>query len=360
MKILLLNWRDPQNPKSGGAEIVTLEHVKAWVKAGHSIDWLTTKFLRSKNEETKDGIRIIRRGNVITQFFWVPYHYFVSGKKYDLVIDQIHGLPYMTPLFVRKKKLAFIHEVAGDIWDKMFPFPINKFGRLLEKICFLFYKDIPFMTVSESTKSDLKKLGIKNIYVIRNGFTFMPIQPVDKEDIPVFIFISRLVKMKGVEDVIDAFGVIKRELPDAKLWIVGDGEKSYLHFLQDKARKIASEDIIFFGKVSEEKKYTLLRKAHILLHASIKEGWGLVVIEAASQETPAVVYNVSGLRDSVIHNRTGIVVRINTPEEMGRQAIHLYQDKKRLKELQKNSRALAENLTWDNATSKSLALLNSL
>ncbi len=360
MNILLLNWRDPLNPKSGGAEIVTLEHAKAWVKAGHSLDWFTTAFPKSKKEETRDGIRFIRRGNVITQFFWVMYHYFFNGKKYDLVIDQIHGLPYMIPLFVRKKKLAFIHEVAGDIWNKMFPFPINKFGHLLEKICFSFYKEIPFMTVSQSTKYDLEKFGIRKIYVIHNGLAFVPIKKVSKEDTPVFIFVSRLVKMKGVEDVIDAFNVIKRSLPDAKLWIVGDGEKSYLRLLKNKAEKVSSRDIIFFGKVSEEKKYTLMRKAHILLHASIKEGWGLVVIEAASQETPAVVYNVSGLRDSVRHNKTGIIVSKNTPEELGRQAVYLYQDKEKLREFQKNARKLAMNLKWDKATSQSLALIESL
>jgi glycosyltransferase involved in cell wall biosynthesis len=48
----------------------------------------------------------------------------------------------------------------------------------------------------------------------------------------------------------------------------------------------------------------------------VKEGWGLIVTEAASQGTPAVVYDVDGLRDSVRNGETGLVTRTNTPAEL--------------------------------------------
>jgi len=57
----------------------------------------------------------------------------------------------------------------------------------------------------------------------------------------------------------------------------------------------------------------------VLAVTSVKEGWGLVVTEANSQGTPAVVYNVDGLRDSVRHNHTGIICRKNNPDELARQ-----------------------------------------
>src|SRR5258708_8108017 len=134
MKILILNWRDIKNPESGGAEIVTMEHAKAWIKNGHSVTWLASAFKDSAKEEIINSVRIVRRGNWITVFLLAPFFYFFSKQKYDLVIDEIHGIPFFTPLYVRKPKIAFIHEVASNIWDYMYPFPINKIGKITERL----------------------------------------------------------------------------------------------------------------------------------------------------------------------------------------------------------------------------------
>jgi len=362
MNILILNWRDPKNPKSGGAEIVTLEHARAWIKAGHKVTWFTSKFPNSKIEETLDGISIVRGGNFITVFLLAPFFYLFTKNKFDLVIDEIHGIPFFTPFYVRKPKIAFIHEVAGEIWDYMFPFPFNKIGKLMEPLFFVPYKRIPFMTVSLSTANDLVKIGIKrkNIHVIINGINIKTVK-ANKENAPTFIFVSRVVKMKGVEDVLRSFFYILRELKDANLWIVGDGDKKYIDDLKETIKSYSiSSKVKFFGRVDENKKFELLKKAHILLHASVKEGWGLVVIEAASQATPSVVYNVGGLRDSVKNGKTGIVLSENSCKEMARQAIDLYGNKKKYEEFQKNGLAWAKSLTWEDSTKQSLKLINSL
>lgn len=360
MNILILNWRDTKNPKSGGAEIVTLEHAKAWVKKGHSVTWFTSKFNGSITEEKIDGINIVRRGNFITVFFFAPFFYFFSKTKFDLVIDEIHGLPFFTPLYVKIPKIAFIHEVADEIWDYMYPFPINKIGKLIEPIYFRLYKNTRFWTDADSTIDDLVKKRIKrenciaiNCPASNKALTRLP----NKEKVPTFIFVSRVVRMKGVEDVIRAFFYIQRELKNANLWIVGDGDKTYVEELKEnvKSFKISSK-VKFFGKVSNEKKLELMRKAHLLLHASKKEGWGLVVIEAASQATPSVVYNVSGLRDSVKNGKTGIVLEENSAKEMAKQTLLLIKDKVLYDKLQKNVLEWAKSLTWKKVTAKSLNL----
>ena len=202
MNILILNWRDIKNPKSGGAEIVTLEHAKAWVKKGHKVTWFTSEFNKSSREERFEGITIVRRGNYLSVYLYAPFFYLFSGQKFDLVVDEIHSLPFFTPFFVRKPKLAFIHEVAGEIWDSMYSFPINKIGKMIEPLLLLPYRSIRFMTVSDSTKKSLIKAGIKasKISVINNGIEekSLIVLPV-KAKIPTFIFVSRVVKMKGIE-----------------------------------------------------------------------------------------------------------------------------------------------------------------
>ena len=362
MNILILNWRDPKNPRSGGAEIVTMEHAKAWIKAGHKATWFTSQFPNSKEHEVMDGVDIVRRGTYLSVFFYAFVFYMFSKKKFDLVVDEIHGIPFFTPLYVRKPKIAFIHEVADKIWDYMFPFPINVLGKKLEKLLYFPYRTIKFMTVSESTKADLLKLGIKekNISVIISGINIKPLRFLpQKENEPTFIFVSRVVKMKGIEEVTKAFFYILREFKNARLWIVGDGKKTYVEELKETMRSYSiSPKVKFWGRVSDVKKLELMRKAHLLLHASVKEGWGLVIIEAASQATPAVVYNVAGLRDSVKNGKTGIVLSENSAKNMAREAIGLLNDKERYETFQRNCLAWAKSLTWEKATQQSLKLIN--
>lgn len=364
MNILILNWRDPKNPKSGGAEIVTLEHARAWIKAGHKVTWFTSKFSNSKTEESLDGIRIIRGGNFITVYLLAPIFYLFTKNKFDLVIDEIHGIPFFTPLYVRKPKIAFIHEVAGEIWDHMFLFPINKIGKITEHFYFKLYKNVKFWTDANSTIEDLVKMRIKkkNCTAISCPISHVSLSVLPKKEIvPTFIFVSRIVKMKGIEDVLRSFFYILRELRDAQLWIVGDGDKKYVKELKEMMKTYSIDPKVkFFGRVDENKKFELLKKAHILLHASVKEGWGLVVIEAASQATPSVVYNVAGLRDSVKNGKTGVVLEENSTKEMAREAIALFKDQKRYATFQKNGLAWVKSLTWEDATKQSLKLINSL
>jgi glycosyltransferase involved in cell wall biosynthesis len=357
----MLNWRDPKNPKSGGAEVVTMEYAKRWTLHGHNIVWFTSAFNNASPEEKIEGVKIIRRGNSVTVYIFALFFYLFSGIKFDLVIDQIHGLPFFTPLYSRVPIIAYVHEVAGEIWDYMYPFPINVIGKFFETFYFPIYKKIPFWTNSPSTVEDLEKNGIssKNCTVIICGNSSAVLNNLPKkEDEITYIFVSRVVRMKGIEEILKAFGFIHKENPSALLWIVGNGDKEYVQKLKKMTKDYNIEkNVVFWGNTSDKQKFSLMKRAHVLLHASVKEGWGLVVIEAASQGTPSVVYNVSGLKNSVKDGRTGVVLRANTPQEMARQALLLVRDTKRYMSMQKNGLIWARSLTWENATQKSLDLI---
>ena len=68
--------------------------------------------------------------------------------------------------------------------------------------------------------------------------------------------------------------------------------------------------------MTETRKNEELQRAHFLVHPSVREGWGLNVIEANAVGTPAIVYPVGGLVDSTVHNETGIVTSAETPESV--------------------------------------------
>lgn len=361
MNILIFNWRDPQNPASGGAEIVTLGHAREWVNRGHNVTWFTSRFQGAAIESKLDGVKIIRQGGQFSVFLYAFFWYLCSRDRFDLVVDEIHGIPFFTPLYCRKPKIAFIHEVAGDIWNYMMPLPLNLLGRYIEHLYFLLYRNIVFWTDAPSTIDDLEYMGIARDRCIAIP---CPIQhrslkaPSQKSKHPTFIYVGRLVKMKGIEDVIEAFHVVKRAVPEASLWIVGSGEPSYVHKLKRVInRKGLQEDVLFLGRVSDREKLSRMARAHILIHASVKEGWGLVVLEAASQSTPSIVYNVSGLRDVVKDNVTGIVTKKNTPTELAQQILYLLKHKDLYRSFQQKGLTFVKQFTWNQVSRSSLFLL---
>ena len=371
MNILIFSWRGPDHPLAGGAEVSTHEHAKGWVKAGYKVTLFTSFFKGAKREEVEDGIRVIRKGSEIfgVQLNALIWYLFQRQEKFDLVVDEFHGIPFFTPFFVRVKKLGFIHEVAKEVWKlNPWPKPYNLFpailGTILEPLFFkLFYKKIPFMTVSESTKQDLISWGISSekITVVHNGVVVpKKIHLLEKEKQSTLIFLGALSQDKGIEDALRVFSILTKQNKDWKFWVVGKGERNYLTKLKLQSKKLQiDKQTTFFGFVNEEKKFELLSRAHLLINTSIREGWGLVVIEAAYTKTPTVGYNVPGLRDSVIDGETGILCNPD-PEVVARETMLLINDKKKYKILQENCKIRSKSFQWNSSVQNSLNLLKKL
>ena len=199
MNILILNWRDVSHPKSGGAELVTMEHAKGWVAAGHRVTWLTANYHGAETENTIDGVDFVRRWGSFTIYFYVPIYLLANAKQFDVIVEEIHGFPFFFPLLTGKPILVFIHEIAGKIWDRMFPFPKNEIGKFLEWLYFHLYKHCVFWTDARSTIDELVERGIprKNCVAIPCPVMITPVSRIPKkEKNHTFICVSRLVKMK--------------------------------------------------------------------------------------------------------------------------------------------------------------------
>lgn len=361
MNILLLNWRDTTHPKSGGAEYVTLKHAASWIKAGHVVTWFTSRYAGSPSADTIDGISIIRRGNVITVFFHAFLYYICHRRRFDLIVDEVHGIPFFSRLYARCPVVVFIHEVAGVLWDVMYPPSISWIGKVFERAYLSLYRGSVFWTDAPSTVDELVSLGIPRRQCIAISCPIDRLSvsgSIRKENFPTFLFVGRIVKMKGVEDILSAFSRITTQIPLACLWIVGEGERRYVKMLKNMANSYhIGERVTWWGKVTEEKKIALMKKSHVLLHASVKEGWGLVVLEAASQGTPAVAYPSGGLRDTVMHNKTGLLTKNKDSAELADLAVSLMENKKLYISLQKGASILSSSYTWKEATEQSVSLL---
>jgi glycosyltransferase involved in cell wall biosynthesis len=161
----------------------------------------------------------------------------------------------------------------------------------------------------------LHKHGVRNVTVIPNGIDTLPLAELEVKSLTLplrLIAVSRLEPNKRVEHAIKALQILVQRGIEATLTIVGTGEAE--PNLRHSARELGVEPrVTFTGLVSEQQKNEHLQRAHLLIHTSIREGWGLNVIEANAMGTPAIVYPVGGLVDSTIHKQTGLVTTTEAP-----------------------------------------------
>jgi glycosyltransferase involved in cell wall biosynthesis len=316
MRFLMLNWRDPENPLSGGAERVTQGYLAALAKRGHEVHWFAFDFPGAAPEAVVDGIHIHRAGGKGSAFL-AARKWARTQPKFDLVMDQHHGIPWYAPWWCGTNCVAYIHEVLGPIWDAFYRWPLNVVGKEQERWTHWAYRNVPFWTACESTRDCLHANGVKRVNIIRYGVHTVALPELPEKRLPSgdeplrLAMVSRLAPNKRIDHGIETLrALLERKIP-AKLQVVGTGEE--LDRLQVAAAGIPAGALAFTGPMKEAAKDALLRDSHLLLHTSQREGWGLNVIEANAMGTPAAVYPVAGLRESTLDNRTGLVSADETP-----------------------------------------------
>lgn len=371
MNILIFSWRGLGHPDAGGAESVIHHHAKAWVKAGHKVTLFTSFFKGAKPEEMIDGVVIKRQGGQylsvhVKSFFW----YIFQKQKFDLVIDNFHGLPFFIPLYVRSKKIAFIQEVTKEVWFlNPLTWPLNLtlgvIGYFSEPLIFLLYKKIPFMTASKSTEDDLASLGIakNNITIVPHGVVVREPTFKLKEKKQTITYFGVLSKDKGIEDALKCFSLLdKARHGDFNFWVIGRPETmKYRLKLNELIKKLGlTGKIKMWGFVPEDLKFKLLAKSHVLINPSVREGWGLVVIEGAAMGTPTIGYNVPGLRDSILNNQTGIICQENTAENLCFNVIKLLDDKSRYNQMCLKAIKMSKQFSWEKSVNDSLRLIEKI
>ncbi|MCB0980674.1 MAG: glycosyltransferase family 4 protein [Acidimicrobiaceae bacterium] len=318
MRILMTTWRDGTHPAAGGAEVYTEQVVARWAAAGHEVTLLTAAVDGRPADEVLHGVRRIRQGGKLGVYRAARRWYQKEGRgRFDVIIDQVNTRPF----FVHEWQpdapvVAFYHQTCEEIWHHEMPWPLSTIGqRYLEPRWLARMAGVPSMAVSNSTRDALLRFGVKDITVVPEGLTLPGEVPaVPKEATPTLVHVSRLVTYKQADHVMEAVRLARRELPDLTLWFVGDGP------MERTLRKQAPEGVEFLGYVSAEEKHERMARAHAIVMASTREGWGLVIAEAAALGTRAIAYDRPGLRDAVTA-ADGVLVPA-TPEALANWIVH--------------------------------------
>lgn len=315
LKILIFNWRCPKHPEAGGAEKATYEIARRWVQQGHKVQLISGGFIGGSKYDNIDGISITRLGGKYSVYVKSIFYYYRRLKgKYDVVIDEINTIPFFTPLYVREPHVAFIHQLAANVLFEELPSVQAKFLSFMEPHVLRLYGNVPMIT-SQCTKYDLLRFGIAecNMYVINYGVDHNIYKSgTKKSSYPHVFFLGRLKRFKGVHLLIKAMVQVVKEIPNAKLSIVGSGDADYETELKQLIDNLnLRKNVVFFEfglGDSLLQKVQIMQEAWVLVFPSAREGFGLVVVEANSCGTPTIATDVPGLRETVRDNDTGFLV----------------------------------------------------
>lgn len=359
LDLLIFNWRCWLNPEAGGAEVFTKENAERWVKAGHRVTLFTSAYPGSRRAEDSNGVEIVRAGGKYSVYREAKKHYrrASSKKRYDVVIDEINTIPFFTPEFVKESRItALIHQLAREYWFYETPFPVNYFGYyFLEERWLKKYVDVHTLTVSESTRQDLLNLGFRKVSIVPEGLNFQPLKELgEKETNPTIVYSGRLKRAKRPDLLLKAFKSVKKAIPKATLWVIGDG------YFRKELESAVTEGIHFFGSLPSQRRRSLIQKAWVLVNPSVREGFGLNILEANALGTPCIAYNVPGLRDSIVDGETGVLVAGDGVGELAQETIRVLNDHENRKRLSLNALRHSHGFSWDDSAQEIIRILASL
>jgi glycosyltransferase involved in cell wall biosynthesis len=362
MRILVINWQDWTNPLAGGAEAHLRETFRRIAADGHHVTLFCSSYPGAAAEETIDGIRIIRRGGRNTFNFFVPgaYRELTAREHFDVVVDDLNKIPFYTPLFVRHPLVVISHHFFGSSIFLEAGRVLGSYVFLAEKLVDRIYRNERFLVVSDSTLDEFVRRGFarENFTLALNGLDHEKLHPtgVSKSKHPTVGYFGRLKKYKSPDHLVRAFARVRREVPEAELVFIGRGD--FQPELQRLAAELGvAESTRFAGFVSEEEKLRLLQELWVVVNPSMKEGWGIVNVEANACGTPAIAADSPGLRDSVRHGLNGLLYRYADVDELTAHLLQVLGDEDLRHRLEKGALEFARSLSWDETAATTLRVL---
>ena len=230
----------------------------------------------------------------------------MAGVKTRL--HTVAGLPLMETSGAKRKLLNFIEKLTYTCSSKIYP---NSYGLrdfiINEKLC----SSKKLKVIGNGSTN-----GIDTEYFNPNLFSEEEKQNLRNElglsqNDFVFIFVGRLVKDKGINELVSAFKQIISESnhPTLKLLLVGSMEEDLDPLLPETMKEIESNNnIISVGFQKDVRHYFAI--SHVLAFPSYREGFPNVVMQAGAMGLPAIVSDINGCNEIIEENKNGMIVPV--------------------------------------------------
>jgi glycosyltransferase involved in cell wall biosynthesis len=312
-RVHVLAWRDLVDIEAGGSELHAARVLSLWAEAGIDITMRTSYAQGHPYTGTRDGYRIVRKhGRFMVFPTTVISELLGSLGPRDGIIEIWNGVPFLTPVWARGPRSTWIHHVHRDMWEMVLEPGLAKAGKFFEhRIAPPLYRRTPIVTLSESSRTEIIEylgLSASRVRVVPPGIDQRFYPSGDKSETPLVVAVGRLMPSKRFDELIATMAEVRMLVPTTELVIVGDGYERPA--LEEQISSLGAQSWIrLAGRVSDEELLSLYRSAWLVASASIAEGWGMTLTEAAGCGTPSVATDIAGHRDSVAPNLSGLLAR---------------------------------------------------
>lgn len=248
-------------------------------------------------------------------------------------LHTVAGLPVMEAIGNKKKLLLFVEKLTYFCATKVYP---NSKG--LEE----------YILENNLTKKEKLKVigygssnGINTEYFYKNDEIIKQSSKIKEKynlkDRFVFSFVGRIVKDKGINELVYSFDKLNKEFENISLLLVGNYEDT-LDPISQKSKEIIKENqnIIEAGYQSDIRPFLVSSDCFVL--PTYREGFPNVVLQASSMELPCIVTNINGCNEIIENNKNGLIVEPKSQDELYLAMRRLLDDKDLAKILAQNSR----------------------
>jgi glycosyltransferase involved in cell wall biosynthesis len=355
LHILVLADRDWTHHDTGGNGANLGAQISRWVAWGHRVTMVTGDYPGAKKvERYGPRLTVHRMGGRVTVF---PRAFLAVmrgiGRDADVVLEVINGITFLTPLWLRKPRVAMVHHVHRELFLGEYPRTGLLLYWALERLPLLLYRRTPFLTISRSAREELVRDGVpsENITVEYLGVEPRKFARGTPADEPRLVFVGRLKAYKRVELLLDVLEAV----PQATLDVVGEGNHRPQLEAEIRRRELESR-VCMHGYVDDETRARLYGRAWVNVTASQSEGWSLTVMEAALCGTPSAALAVGGLPESIVDGETGLLAT-NT-EGLARSVRNIVERPELRERLGDAAWRRARGFTWDRSATAFLEVLH--
>ena len=354
-RVLVLNERDPLHPAAGGAEVHVAEVSKRMAALGFEITQAACSFPGAPQREEQDGLQVWRLGPLGVYYprvAWTTARETRRGR-FDVVVEHLNKLPFCASAYSAAPVLAVNHHLFGRSAFLQVAWPIAAGVMALERLIPRYYRAVPFLAVSQSSKDDLVARGVPpgQIEIVHNGIRTPRVGPRPWAlRRPRIAYLGRLEPYKRVDLLLRAAARLVPRFPDLELVLIGRGS-ARVGLERLCAELGLSERTRFAGFVPDDERDALLAEARVCACPSVKEGWGITVIEVNALGTPVVATDAPGLRDAVRHGETGLLIADGPPQvfvaSLAERMGELLADGALAERLSQGALAWSRHFSWD-------------
>lgn len=345
----MLAWRDLDDDEAGGSEVHAHSIAAIWAQSGLGVTMRTSAAKGLPSNAFREGYSVSRKAGRFSVFARSPISE-IAGRlgPADALVEIWNGMPFLSPLWWKGPRSIWLHHVHGPMWGMTLGKSLAQVGDTIEsRIAPRIYKDQPIVTLSESSRREIvEELGIaeSKVTVIEPGVDPYFSPGGTKSPTPLAVAVGRLVPVKDFHRLVRITAAAHQSAPDLKLVIVGEGyERDSITAL---IRELGAESYIeLVGRVSDQELRDLYRRSWLAVSASVREGWGMTLTEAAACGTPSVATDIAGHYDAVSRDRSGLLR--TTDEDLAAAIVAVCNDSDLRSRLSRGALERAGELTWE-------------